>query len=58
MHFAWPAQGTFKVNPHHGRYALKSKGFLGRVAFLELELEDDFAWFVAGAVLLKHVFEM
>ena len=32
-------------NPHHGCYVLRSKGsILRRVAFLELELEDPFAW--------------
>ena len=32
-------------NPHHGCYVLRSKGSIPeKVAFLELELEDQFAW--------------
>ena len=56
-------------NPPHGCYMFwgRKARFLRRVAFLEFELEDQFAWpvpafrmtsghdFVAGAVLLKHV---
>ena len=61
LRFTWQAQGIRSMDPMFwGRRAR----FLRKVAFLELQLDDAFAWpvrrmtsshdFMAGAVLLKH----